>query len=693
MKRRRFIRNSATVATAWSLLPTLRAASAPGDNLPPHPRLFIAAEPNDAGLQSVFDFREAVQQGGFLTDAWNEILATAHAEKQLPPLQPDSAVPGRPANMIRDRNLDYFICYETGARLNRFSLVHLVTGDEACREAALAQLRAVFDPDQWPDWQDQAHAHFGHPAGLRTGMLAQDCAIAYDWLYPSLTEAERAEIREGIDRRGIQPFLTSIAQDPWWMTDLNNWVTVIAGGVAIAAMALWEHHPEADRIIAIATAKFDEYLATYGPKGEFNESPSYATANRIPVGYFNALRFATGGKVNRVGEFPFPEMCRWTMHATLDGARPVPFGDSRPNRPIMSGYVAAVAAATQDPVLQHFFLHTRSERDAHPINLLYYDARLKPLSPQGREPLAAVFPAHGGMIVSRTSWGQESTACIVFSKFGREEQHENNDLGMVGFDTFGERLVIDIGSPSAYPGDFFEHETRWNYYNTSVRGHNTLIFGGREQRYPVRERGEPIEVEHISGQLLHWSHQDGCGTAWRMDLTPAYEDIKSFKRTVIHLLPGYIAVLDEAALNRPEEISLRWHTIDQAAPTADGAFVVRQGAAAATGQITSLLDADLQFARREHRYVEPYHLERNGDPLVQHHESFIDTTHAAESCRLLTLFATGAAADFGGNVTWQHTPHGWVFAGPHGPVTVEVTRNTISAHMPSKPNPLVVPLA
>lgn len=693
MQRRRFIRNSATVATAWSLLPALRAARATGHDLPPHPRLFIAATDNDAGLQSVADFRQAVQQGGFLTDAWNEVLTTAHAEKRLPPLQPDSPVPGRRANMIRDRNLDYHICYETGARLNRFSLVHLVTGDEACREAALAQLRAVFDPAQWPDWQDQAHKHFGHPAGLRTGMLAQDCALAYDWLYPSLTEAERTEIREGIDRRGIQPFLTSIGQNPWWMTDLNNWVTVIAGGVGIAAMALREDHPEADRIIAIATAKFEEYLATYGPKGEFNESPSYATANRIPVGYFNALRFATGGKVNRVGEFPFPEMCRWVMHATLDGARPLPFGDSRPNRPIMSGYIAAVAAATRDPVLQHFFLSTRAERDAHPINLLYYDARLKPLSPQGREPLAEVFPAHGGVIVSRTSWGQERTACIVFSKFGREEQHENNDLGMVGFDTLGERLVIDIGSPPAYPGDFFEHYARWNYYNTSVRGHNTLIFGGREQRYPVRERGDPIEVDHLSGRLLHWSHQDGLGTAWRMDLTPAYEDIKSFRRTVIHLLPGYIAVLDEAELNRAEEISLRWHTIDQAAPSEDGSFVVRRGEAAATGQITSVLDANLQFDRREHRYVEPYHLERNGDPLEQPHESFIDTTHTAERCRLLTLFATGEEASFGGTTKWKSTPDGWVFDGPDGPVVAQVTPNTLRLGKLKGGRPVVVPLA
>ncbi len=678
IKRRKFLRDSATVAAAWSLLPQLRAARAANGNLPPHPRLFIAAQSNDAGLQSVADFREAVRQGGFLGDAWSKTVALAHAEKKLPPLQPDSPVPARPASMIRDRNLDYYICHQTGARMNRFSLVHLVTGDEGCRDAALAQLRAVLDPDQWPDWIDQAHIRFGHPADLRTGMLSQDCALAYDWLHDSLSEAERAEIREGIDRRGIQPFLTSVAQNPWWMEDLNNWVTVIAGGVAIAAMAMREHHPDAQSIIDLATGKFDDYLATYGPRGEFNESVSYAGANRIPVGYFAALRFATGGEVDRLGDSPFPEMCRWVMHGTLDGGRPVPFGDSWPDRPIMSGYVAAVAAATRDPVLQHFFLTTRAEEDAHPLNLLYYDARVKPLSPQGREPLAVAFAAHGGMIVSRTSWDQERTGCIVFSKFGREENHENNDIGQVGFDILGERLIIDIGSPSSYPEDFFEHYARWNYYNASVRGHNTLIFGGREQRYPVRERGEPIIVHHLAGKLLDWWHDADHGTAWRMDLTPAYEHIKGFTRTVLHLHPGYVLVLDEAELEKSEEISLRWHTIDKAAPTPDGAFVVRNGIAAATGQIVGLDDAQLDFARHEHRYGEPYHLERSGDPLEQRHESYIEATHQASHCRLLTLFASGEAAAFGGNAAWRESAEGWTFDGPHGPVIARVSAAKVS---------------
>jgi len=689
LPRRKFIRHSATLAAAWGLLPQLRAAQT-GGAPPAHPRLFIAAN-NDRGLQSVDDFRRAVQSGGFLGQAWSDLVGQARAEASLPALQADSMFADRPPSMVRDRNLDYSICYAGGARLTRFALAHLITGEAVYLDAAKVQLNAILH--EWPDWIDQGHTRFGHPADLRTGMLAQDCAIAYDWLYHSLTEDERTEIRDGIVRRGIQPFLTSVAQDPWWMTDLNNWVTVIAGGVAIAAMALQEHYPKSQAVIDIATERFDAYLATYGPDGEFNESVAYSGANRIPVGYFTALRFATGGEVDRLGEWPFPEMCRWAMHGTLDDKKLIPFGDARPEQDAMTGYAAAVAAANQDPVLQDYFLRTVSKSHAHPIYLLFYDDRLKPLPPTGREPLAIAYPAHGGMIVSRTSWEKPLTDCILFGKSGREEQHEHNDIGFVGFDTLGERLIIDIGSPSGYPEDFFDGAARWEYYNASIKGHNTISFGGREQLYPIRKRGEPIITKPISGKVEHWWHEPGQGTAWSMELAPAYRGVKHFTRTVLHLWPGYILVLDDAELEQSESISLRWHPITAATPAPDGSFTVTNGLAAVASRIINLGEGDLKITSGRHTYQAPYDRARSGDLLEAHREPFVEASLTGDRCRLLTLFATGATADFGGSNQWNQTPTGWTFYGPAGPVTASVNGSSASLHAPKTGQSVSVDLA
>ena len=467
------------------------------------------------------------------------------------------------------------------------------------------------------------------------------------------------------------------------MIDLNNWVTVIAGGAAIAAMALREHYPKALSVIDIATERYDAYLATYGRDGEFNESVAYAGANRLPVGYFNAMRFATGGKVDRLGEWPFPQMCRWVMHGTLDEKKLIPFGDAWPEHDVMSGYVAAVAAANQDPVLQEYYLRTLSDEHDHPINLLFYDDRLKPLSPVGREPLAIAYPEHGGMIVSRTSWDKPLTDCILFAKSGREEQHEHNDIGVVGFDTLGERLIVDLGSPSGYPEDFFDGAARWEYYNASVKGHNTLSFGGREQLYPIRKRGEPIITKPISGKVTQWWHEPGQGTAWSMELSPAYTGVKHFTRTVLHLWPGYILVLDDTELEQRESISLRWHTIDKAAPAADGSFIVRNGRAAASAQILNLGAGDLSIQREEHHYKAPYNRTRSGDLLEARKESFLHASLVGDRCRLLTLFATGTAADFGAGTTWQSTADGGTFDGPHGRVTAKVDGAHVSLTAPN----------
>ena len=154
--------------------------------------------------------------------------------------------------------------------------------------------RIVIDESVWPDWIDRAHLKFGLPVDLRTGMLSQDIGIGFDWLYTSLSDEERKRIVEGLNRRGIQPFLTSMAQDPWWANELSNWCTVIIGGLGIAGMALVGEHPKAEYLVELSLEKMTDYLSIYGSEGEFNESVAYSNATRIPVNYFMAHHYHCG---------------------------------------------------------------------------------------------------------------------------------------------------------------------------------------------------------------------------------------------------------------------------------------------------------------------------------------------------------------------------------------------------------------
>ncbi|MCF7688136.1 MAG: heparinase II/III-family protein [Cephaloticoccus sp.] len=618
-----------------------------------HPRLFLTHDP-DRGLRTIGDLQRDILEG-WSCDTWLRIFSAAAEALKTGPVLPDADLPGRPPSMVEHRNPDFTVCDAAGQQVLRAALVHLLTGRPEFKASALAQLRALYDPEVWPDWIDQSHVHFGYRADLRTGMLSQAVGLAYDWLAPSLSTDERDWVIEGLNRRGIQPYLASLQQDPWWTRDLNNWLACIVGGLGIAGMALDGEHPDARLLIDFAVDKMEEYCAVYGPEGEFNESVGYAGANRLLVDFFQAHRHWSGGKQNRLAQTPFPEMCHWVMQTTLPPGRVVSVGDCHPEGPVTTGYVASVAAANHDGILQWLYQQYQAESD-DPYQLVSYDPQLAAVSPAGKIPVFKSFSAHGRIVVSRTDWSPQSTACVVHAKAGREENHEHNDVGQLCLDGFGERLIVDPGSPSGYPADFFEG-ARWQYYNASIRGHNVLMFDGAEQRSPDRQRGKFGDVSVFSGRVVSSKYVPGLGAAWKMDLSAAYSAGQRVTRTVLHLYPGYVAVLDEAVLDQARAISLRWHTCDRAEPDDHGKFTVRGKKAKVAAQVKSLGESEARISRHEHEYVFPYDRDRMGAVLAPRRESFIEAKLAGDSCRLLTLFSVSSLAveDQG----WVNSAAGW----------------------------------
>ncbi len=310
MRRREFLGTSATVALG-AFLPGLVGAGCAGSTPRRRPFLYVSAAEGGPSVP-VAVLREQVTSGHHKV-LWDTIRRQADADATAELLLPDSPVPGRTPATIEQRNLDFYICDAVGQRMRRLALAHLVTGDQAYVAPAVAQLDVILDHERWPDWIDQAHVQFGHPAGLRTGMLSYDAGLTYDWLFESLTSEERTRIATGVDRRGIDPFRISIRQDPWWMRDLNNWTTTIVGGVAVAAMAMHDDIDDTDAIVDLAVATFERYLDIYGPEGEFNESPAYANATVRPVEFRQRCRTLLRRRVD-LNQLPDQ---RWPFERTL----------------------------------------------------------------------------------------------------------------------------------------------------------------------------------------------------------------------------------------------------------------------------------------------------------------------------------------------------------------------------------------
>ncbi len=621
----------------------LRAGAGPVVETRPH--LFIRRNVRGT-LRTVDALRQSIETG-MHRKIWKQLQAECSAEFGASPLDCRSVFPGRYMAAAHNNNPDYTICRAAGQRILRHALAMLITEDERHKATALEQMAALFDEAVWPDWIDQAHTRFGHPVDLRTGMLAQDCGLAYDWLYPFMDTKEKAWIVEGLDRRGVQPFLISMDQDPWWWHDMNNWYSVIIGGLGVAGMALADDHPDASRLVEISHRKMIEYLSIYGEEGEFNESIAYANATRIPVNYFYAYYYHRAGGENPLAERPFPQTAAWTLYMTLPPGRFAAFGDGHADAPPQVEYMAAIASATQDPILQDFVQY-HLKASANPYILLSLDGDLSTRPATGAYPLGKAFRGNGAQVTSRTSWDHEVCAMAVYGKIKRDHNHGHNDVGQVCIDGFAQRLILDPGSPSSYPPDFFD-DARYEYYNASTRGHNVLMFGGREQRHPPQDRGVKgaVDWDSFGGRYLDTEFDDKRGGYWQIDLRNAYDGAREVRRTVIHLFPGLCVVLDEATLVKPDDISLRWHTRFVPVLREDGSFFVTNETAGLSARVVALDRQVLEFNLGRQEYRAPYDKDRDGNLLEQRHEPFVNMTTRGDQCRLLSLFALTTLHDRG----------------------------------------------
>jgi hypothetical protein len=639
-----------------------------------HPKIFITNR-QIKGLNSVHRLKQNIQSGHCLL-LWNSIFEEAKKDINANPLLPSSIFPGRDVSSAKHNNPDWTICNAAGQRILRSALVNLISNKEEYKHIVLEQMEALFDKMLWPEWIDQSHKRFGHPADLRTGMLSLDVALAFDWMFPNLTDSEKDFIIDGLDRQGIQPFLKAISQNPWWTKDLNNWLTVIVGGLGIAGMAIDGSHPDSTKLIEYSKPLMKKYMSIYGQDGEFNESVAYANATKYPVMYYLAHQYFSKGKENTLTKRPFPQTCFWMMYMTLPPGRVAAFGDSHVDAKPDIKYIAAVASATKNSFLQWFYLQQTPQK-ADPLQLLFYDPTIKAKNPDGKMPTGKVFYDHGACISSRTDWNPNSTPCVVYCKAGREENHEHNDIGQLCIDGYGERLIVDLGSPSGYPADFFD-KNRWKYYNASITGHNILMIGGRELKVPSRDRGQKFDSNfvNIKGKIIDFNFEERIGGYWKMNLTNAYQNVRSVRRSVIHFFPGIVVVLDEAKLLQEEEISLRWHTINNKEPDKNGNFLEEGENSKLFGYVQNLNKENVTLKRREHSYQSPFDKNRLGDPLVQRRECFIEAKTNAKACKFLSLFSVESKG--GKQSKWDKLSSNWQIETSEGLISVEVNSREFS---------------
>lgn len=614
-----------------------------------HPSIFLVKE-KTSGFTSIEDLRNINMEShqGIL---WNNFIKQAENDLKLPYIDPTIDFEGRDPVHLKHKNVSYDMERGVSERLSRSALLFLVTEEEKYKNLVMHQIEALYDTTLWPLWCDDAHVNQAPDVDIRTFRISMWVALCYNWLYDYLSEQEKAFIIEGLDKRAIQPFWEKLAQKPGWYVNRHNWFTNMFGGMGITAMALGDAHPETQRLLDTIVPQMIDFNNTFGKMGEFNEPPGYAGAVRFSVEFAEAYRYFSNNKRNLLAEKPFPDVCYWIMYHTLPPGRMITFGDTNTDQSLSSpAVIAATANANNDGILQWYYLQNFTEMKS-PMELFWFNPELNPQNPEGKLPLGIEYKEHGADLISRTSWDPMSTYCVVYGKAGRETNHDDNDVGQICIDGFGEPLIIDPGKPKPiYPKDYFS-KTQYNYYTRSSKGHNILVIGENEIK------SEP-NIEARGKTVKSWFN-DSIGSYWEIDLTPVYENALNVSRKVVHLFPGIIVVYDRAELVETDNINLRWHCVSTPCliDSGYGSFTTRNTKATLIGKTISLTKNHLSFTTGFHEFKPPYNLTRQGDSIDQHYEPFVKISTKGKLFSAISLFAVIKSNTE--EPLWIKTPAGW----------------------------------
>jgi hypothetical protein len=360
------------------------------------------------------------------------------------------------------------------ARVYALGLAWRWTGEKKYADNLLKNILAVC---AFPDWNPR---HF-----LDTAEMSHAVGVAYDWLYPILSETDRETIRQGLIQHGLEPGLKAYAGTEsygWWVSCDHNWNQVCNAGLIVGALAIAETHPAyAEQIIPKAVASLPRALKMYGPDGAWAEGPGYwGYATRYTMFGFTALQTALGTDFDLLKIEGLSQAGLSPIYTTGPTGMYLAYADcgERPHHSPMA-MMFWLSGIFSDPFVadaEHRLIE-KSGR-VSPEHVVWYVA---PPAGETAEPsLDKRFRGPVELALLRSAW-RDSNALWVGIKAGyNQANHSHLDLGNFELDALGVRWVRDLGSDDYnMPGYFGDR--RWQYYRLISKSHNVPTLDGREQ--------------------------------------------------------------------------------------------------------------------------------------------------------------------------------------------------------------------
>ena len=395
------------------------------------------------------------------------------------------------------------------SRVATLSMSYRLTGDTRFFERARKEMLAAAAMKSWNP------KHF-----LDVAEISCALAIGYDWLYNTLSEADRATIRSAIVTKGLKPG-TDCYSGRWkfgpynWTTSRYNWNQVCNGGMILAALAVAEDEPAlADEVISYALRSIPTALASYRPDGAGHEGPGYWVYGTTFTGLtIAALDSALGNDfglskskcLNKTGDYrlhtmrPNGTLFNYADCGNIPSLSPVMFWLARKyDRP-------AYAWFERRQIKRVFAFRKQKKKGNGKYNIRsHYMCRLfameiawfnekGDLSAADNWPLDVFFGGLLDIVTMRSAWGDEGALYAGLKGANPRAGHRHLDAGIFVLDSDGVSWTVDLGGDSySLPGYGDFGGRRWKFYRVSSKSHNTLVIGGKNQ-HPWKNIGKVIK--------------------------------------------------------------------------------------------------------------------------------------------------------------------------------------------------------
>ena len=417
-------------------------------------------------------------------------------------------------------------------KLYTLAFVYAIEQNPVYKDRAIEE---IVNAGNYPSW---------HPNNfLGVGEMGGGIAVAYDWMYNGMTDAERETVRNVIINKTL--YLGALSyegiSDTFFVTATSNWNFVCNGGLVLSALAVSDEFPKlADYIFNRAAESIPRATeAIFGTGGASPEGAGYweyAAYNFIDM--IAALESATSESGTLPSKFDFSgtqglsETLAFPIatHSTVGRFN---YGDNVPAYgQTMDLNIAYWAAKKYNkPEYAAYQLQTRDKLGAFGmpwktvLKIIWYD----PDEMSGGEtdfPLDKSYTSDDGpnLISLRSSWQKSGETYVGMQGGLNGSPHSFLSLGTFVIDAMGERWATLIGQGNyRWDGYFDMNEQRWTYYNCNTEGQNCVVLNpGSGPQQSLTALAKTVAFESSVGEAY--------GV---LNMTQAYsKDVTDYKRGI-----------------------------------------------------------------------------------------------------------------------------------------------------------------